>query len=108
MSEQKDKANFEEREGALGYKVNFEEREGALGQKNKEKLYQLDKSSWYIERTVYLVGGFFVLTSGVLALQVNIKFLYFTIFVGAMFMNFAITGWCPMAIILQKLGFKRK
>ncbi len=76
--------------------------------KNKEKFYQLDKSSWYIERMVYLVGGFFVFISSLLALLINIKFLYFTIFVGVMFINFAITGWCPMAIILQKIGFKRK
>jgi hypothetical protein len=73
----------------------------------EKSIYQLDKSSWYVERVVYLVGGLFVLVSGILALQVNIKFLYFTIFVGGMLMNFAITGWCPMAIILQKLGFKR-
>ena len=79
-----------------------------MQEKNKEKLYQLDRGSWYIERTVYLVGGIFVAGSGILALQVNIKFLYFTIFVGLMMMNFAVTGWCPMALVLQKMGFKRK
>ncbi len=73
---------------------------------NKKELYRLERSGWYIERVVYLIGGIFVAGSGLLALLVNIKFLYFTIFVGGMFMNFALTGWCPMAIMLQKLGLK--
>ena len=73
-----------------------------------EKTYRLDTSKWYIERAVYFGGGLFVLVSAVLALMVNINFIYFTIFVGFMFMNFAITGFCPMAITLQRLGLKKK
>ncbi len=76
-------------------------------QKRNEKLYRLNRESWYIERLVYLLGGLFVFVSAILSLIVDFKFLYFTIFVGGMFMNFALTGWCPMAIALQKLGFKR-
>jgi hypothetical protein len=72
----------------------------------KEKIYQLDTSSWYIERVVYLLGGLFVAGSGLLALLINIKFLFFTILVGGMMAIFALTGWCPTAIILQKFGFK--
>ena len=74
----------------------------------KEKIFRLNRESWYIERTIYLLGGIFVFVSGLLALWVNLKFLYFTIFVGGMLINFSLTGWCPMAIILQKIGLKEK
>ncbi len=73
-----------------------------------KKLYRIKTDHWYIERMVYLVGGFFIFISAVLALKVNIKFIYFTIFVGVMFMNFSLTGYCPMAIIFDRIKVKNK
>ena len=73
-----------------------------------QKIYRIETGHWYNERMVYLVGGLFVFGSAVLGLWVDLRFIYFTVFVGAMFVNFALTGYCPMAIILDKLGVKRK
>lgn len=69
----------------------------------KNKLYRLDTQSWNIIRLVFLLGGLGVFASAVLALLVSFKFLYFTLFIGAMLINFSITGHCPMAIILKKV-----
>lgn len=73
-----------------------------------KKIYRIETGRWYIERMVYLLGGILVFGSAVLGLWVDLRFIYFTVFVGVMFMNFALTGYCPMAIILDKLGVKRK
>ncbi len=57
---------------------------------------------------VYLVGGLFVAITTLLGMFVHENWHYATLFVGVMFMNFALTGYCPMAIILEKIGIKRK
>jgi hypothetical protein len=76
---------------------------------NKEEdIFHIQTDYWYNERMVYLLGGVFVAGSALLSLFVQEKFIYFTIFVGIMFINFSLTGYCPMAIILDKLGVKRK
>jgi len=63
--------------------------------------------SWQIVR---LVAGLFILLSLALGVPgspifVNTWFLAFTAFVGANLMQSAVTRWCPMEIILRKLGF---
>ncbi|KXX66213.1 DUF2892 domain-containing protein [Marichromatium gracile] len=57
-----------------------------------------------IERIVFAVAGAFVLLSTILAATVSIHFLWFTGFVGANLLQSAFTGFCPLAIILKKLG----
>ena len=57
-----------------------------------------------IERIVLAVAGTFILLSVLLAVYVNINWLWFTAFVGANLLQSAFTGFCPMAIILKKLG----
>ncbi|GAB0148452.1 MULTISPECIES: DUF2892 domain-containing protein [Marichromatium] len=57
-----------------------------------------------IERIVFAVAGAFVLLSAILAATVSIHFLWFTGFVGANLLQSAFTGFCPLAIILKKLG----
>ncbi len=74
----------------------------------KKKTYRLCIGYWHIPRIVYLIGGVFVFGSVLLALFIDERWLYFTLFVGFMFVSFAITGYCPMALMLDKLGFKRK
>lgn len=69
-------------------------------------MYTLDTSHWTIERTVYLIAGIFVLGSVLLGLFIHEYFFYFTLFVGAMLINFALTGWCPMAILVDKITNK--
>ena len=59
-----------------------------------------------IERIVLLVAGFMVLASAILSVWHTAEWIYLTGFVGANLMFSAITGFCPMVIILRKLGFK--
>lgn len=57
-----------------------------------------------IDRIVFAVAGSFILLSLLLAVYVNINWLWFTGFVGANLLQSAFTGFCPMAIILKKIG----
>ncbi|MCK4635843.1 MAG: DUF2892 domain-containing protein [Candidatus Moranbacteria bacterium] len=74
----------------------------------KKKTYRIKTDYWYIERLVYFVGGLFVFVSALLGFLADERFIYFTIFVGFMFVNFSLTGYCPMAIIFDRIGVKRK
>ncbi len=57
-------------------------------------------------RIVRAVAGTFILISLVLAVKVNIDWLWFTAFVGANLLQSSITKWCLMDTILGKLGVK--
>jgi Inner membrane protein YgaP-like, transmembrane domain len=57
-----------------------------------------------IERIVFAVAGAFILISVLLAVYVNINWLWFTGFVGANLLQSAFTGFCPLATILKKMG----
>ena len=57
-----------------------------------------------IERTVMAVAGLFVLVSAILGYVHHPYWLFFTAFVGLNMFQAAFTGFCPMAIILKKLG----
>ena len=59
-----------------------------------------------IDRWVFAFAGTFVLASLLLAHFVNANWLWFTAFVGANMLQAAFTGFCPMALILRKLGAK--
>ncbi len=56
------------------------------------------------ERIVRAVAGTFILVSVILALTVNINWLYFTGFVGLNLLQSSLTKWCLMTDILTKLG----
>lgn len=57
-----------------------------------------------IERIVLAVAGGFILISLLLAYYFSPYWLWFTAFVGANLFQSAFTGFCPLAIILKKLG----
>lgn len=57
-----------------------------------------------INRIVHAIAGTFILISLVLAMYVNINWLWFTAFVGANLLQSSITGWCLMNDILRKIG----
>jgi hypothetical protein len=59
-----------------------------------------------IDRLVIAVAGSFILISLLLAHYHSELWLWFTAFVGANLLQSAFTGFCPMAIILKKLGVK--
>ncbi|HEY1063429.1 MAG TPA: DUF2892 domain-containing protein [Daejeonella sp.] len=57
-------------------------------------------------RIVRAIAGSFILLSLLLAVYVNINFLWFTAFVGANLLQSSMTKWCLMDDILTKLGVK--
>jgi len=59
-----------------------------------------------IERIVLLVAGTMILVSTILSVYHTPVWLYLAGFVGANLMFSGITGFCPMVMILRKLGFK--
>ncbi|MEI6334383.1 MAG: DUF2892 domain-containing protein [Methylococcaceae bacterium] len=59
-----------------------------------------------IDRIVFAVAGSFILISLLLAHVHSENWLWFTAFVGANLLQSAFTGFCPMAIVLKKLGVK--
>jgi len=59
-----------------------------------------------INNYVRLIAGTFILISLLLAVYVNINWLWFTAFVGANLLQSSITKWCLMEDILRKFGVK--
>ena len=58
-----------------------------------------------VERALRLIAGAFVMSSVLLGMYVNAKFLWFTLFVGANLFQSAFTNWCPMMVVLRRHGF---
>lgn len=59
-----------------------------------------------IDQWVFRLAGLFVLASLALSQLHSIHWLWFTAFVGANMLQASFTGFCPLAMILQKLGIK--
>jgi hypothetical protein len=59
-----------------------------------------------IDRIIMAVAGLFIMISATLAYYHHIYWLFFTAFVGLNLFQSAFTGFCPMAIILKKIGKK--
>ncbi len=57
-----------------------------------------------IERTLRLIAGLFVTASVLLAVTVDIRFLWFTGFVGVNLFQSSLTNWCPMMTFLKWAG----
>lgn len=57
-----------------------------------------------IDRIVLAVAGAFILLSVLLSHYHSPYWLWFTAFVGANLLQSAFTGFCPMALILKKMG----
>ena len=71
-------------------------------------MYIADNKTWYLERLIRLAAGIFVLGSVLLGLFVHPGFFYFTGFVGLMLTIFALTGFCPVSIILYAVGARER
>lgn len=59
-----------------------------------------------VDRAVMLFAGFMVLLSLALGHFVSPYWLWLTAFVGVNLMQASVTGFCPAAILLKKLGLK--
>ena len=68
-------------------------------------MYLLKTDSWYLERVILLMG-IFVLASGILTWVHSIYWLILTLLVGINLLIYAISGFCPSAQILYKMGIK--
>ena len=71
----------------------------------KKSIYKLNTDTWAVERIIFLIAGLFIVVSLVLALFFDRCFSYFTFFVGVMLINFALSGYCPLAILIGKIKF---
>ncbi len=59
-----------------------------------------------IEKIILLLSGTMVLLGSILTIYHSTSWVYLTAFVGASLLFAGATGFCPMAQILSKLGFK--
>lgn len=59
-----------------------------------------------VDRIVMLFAGFMVLLSLALGHFLSPYWLWLAAFVGANLMQASVTGFCPLALILKKLGVK--
>ncbi len=59
-----------------------------------------------IDRVVLAFAGVVILVSALLAWKVSPNWLLLTGFVGFNLLQSAFTGFCPLAMILKKIGFK--
>lgn len=57
-------------------------------------------------RVVRAIAGSFILISLLLAIYVNIHWMWFTAFVGANLLQSSMTKWCLMDVMLEKFGIK--
>ncbi len=63
------------------------------------------KQPWTQHQWVRLVAGSMVLISLSLAL-VNLNWLFLTAFVGLNLLQSAFTNWCPLIVLLKKIGVR--
>jgi hypothetical protein len=71
-------------------------------------MYIADNRSWYLERWIRLLAGILIIGSTLLGFFVDINWFLFTGFVGIMLTIFALTGFCPLSIILYLLGARER
>ena len=60
-----------------------------------------------LNKLIRAIAGLFIIISVLLAMYININWLWFTLFVGANLFQSSITNWCLMEDILTKV-FKVK
>lgn len=63
------------------------------------------KQSWNQHQWVRLVAGCVILISLSLSL-INLNWLYLTAFVGLNLLQSAFTNWCPLIVLLKKIGVR--
>ena len=62
--------------------------------------------SMNLDRMVFTVAGSFILLSVLLSVFHSPYWLFFTGFVGANLLQASFTGFCPLAVLLKKVGVK--
>ena len=59
-------------------------------------------------RIIHAIAGIFILISLLLAIYVNINWLWFTAFVGVNLFQSSLTNWCLMDTLLKRLGVENE
>lgn len=59
-----------------------------------------------MERRLRGIAGIFIIISLLLAHFVDLRWLWFTAFVGVNLLQSAFTDWCPMMLILKRCNLK--
>ncbi len=67
-------------------------------------MYLAKTTHWYLERIIRLVAGIVVLGGTLLGIFVHQYWFALPILAGINLLIYAFTGFCPMAVILHKLG----
>ena len=57
-----------------------------------------------VDRLVFAIAGCFILLSLLLSQLHSMYWLWFTAFVGANMLQASFSGFCPLALVLRKLG----
>lgn len=71
----------------------------------KSGVYIVPTNRWYIERTVWLIAGFVLLTGTALAALVHPLAVLLVNATGLVSIGVAFTGFCPVGNVLSRLGF---
>ena len=69
-------------------------------------MYLLKTDEWYLERVLFLMAGILALASVILTLVHSTYWLILTTLVGLNQFIFALTGFCPSAVVFRGLGVK--
>lgn len=59
-----------------------------------------------IDRIVMVFAGAMIIAGTLLAVYHNMNWLWLTGFVGVNLLQSAFTGFCPLAVVLKKMGIK--
>lgn len=59
-----------------------------------------------LDRSILLLAGFLTLLSVALTVWVSPQFIWLTLLIGLNLIQSAVTGFCPAAIVLRKLGVR--
>ena len=64
-------------------------------------------SAWPLQRILFLLAGLVTLTGVTLAVTVSTWFLLLPAMAGANQLLMVVAGWCPMSLLLTRLGVQR-
>ncbi len=66
-------------------------------------MYRAPTHKWYLERIVWLIAGIIVFTATCLGILVHPYWLALPLLAGINMVIFSLTGFCPMAIFLNRV-----
>ena len=73
---------------------------------HRSGIYIVPTDRWYIERTVWLISGVFLIASTALSALHDPRWIVFVMITGLVSINVALNGFCPVGNVLTRLGFK--